>query len=55
MQAWADPRTGGYISYPRDARGRYGVVEMAHHWGMSSLGAVTDPALPVVTTKEFKS
>ncbi|MFZ5909473.1 MAG: trimethylamine methyltransferase family protein [Chloroflexota bacterium] len=39
MQAWADPRTGGYISYPRDARGRYGVVEMAHHWGMPSLGA----------------
>ncbi len=39
MQAWADPRTGGYVSYPRDARGRYGVVEMAHHWGMSSLGA----------------
>jgi len=24
---------------PRDARGRYGVVEMAHHWGMPSLGA----------------
>jgi trimethylamine--corrinoid protein Co-methyltransferase len=39
MQAWADPRTGGYVSYPRDARGRYGVVEMAHHWGMSALGA----------------
>jgi trimethylamine--corrinoid protein Co-methyltransferase len=39
MQAWADPRTGGYVSYPRDARGRYGVVEMAHHWGMPSLGA----------------
>jgi len=39
MQAWADPRTGAYISYPRDARGRYGVVEMAHHWGMPSLGA----------------
>ena len=39
MQAWADPRTGGYISYPRDARGRYSVVEMAHHWGMPSLGA----------------
>jgi len=39
MQAWADPRTGGYVSYPRDARGRYVVVEMAHHWGMSSLGA----------------
>lgn len=39
MQAWADMRTGGYVSYPRDARGRYGVVDMAHHWGMSSLGA----------------
>ena len=39
MQAWADPRTGSYVSYPRDARGRYGVVEMAHHWGMPSLGA----------------
>jgi len=39
MQAWADPRTGGYISYARDARSRYGVVEMAHHWGMPSLGA----------------
>ncbi len=39
MQAWADPRTGGYVSYPRDAHGRYGVVEMAHHWGMPSLGA----------------
>ena len=39
MQAWADPRTGGYISYPRDARGRYAVVEMAHHWGLPSLGS----------------
>lgn len=39
MQAWADPRTGGYVSYPRDGHGRYGVVEMAHHWGMPSLGA----------------
>lgn len=39
MQAWADPRTGSYVSYPRDARGRYGVVDMAHHWGMPSLGA----------------
>jgi trimethylamine--corrinoid protein Co-methyltransferase len=39
MQAWADPRTGGYISYARDSRGRYGVVEIAHHWGLPSLGA----------------
>ena len=48
MQAWADMRTGGYVSYPRDARGRYGVVEMAHHWGMPSLGACygTDSVMP---------
>ncbi len=48
MQAWADMRTGAYVSYPRDARGRYGVVDMAHHWGMPSLGACygTDSALP---------
>src|SRR5512136_661128 len=39
MQAWADPRTGGYISYSLDSRTRYAPVEMAHHWGMASLGA----------------
>jgi trimethylamine--corrinoid protein Co-methyltransferase len=39
MQAWADPRSGAYVSYPLDARNRYTVVEMAHHWGMPSLGA----------------
>ncbi len=39
MQAWADPRTGSYVSYPLDSRGRYSVVEMAHHWGMPSLAA----------------
>lgn len=48
MQAWADMRTGGYVSYPRDARGRYGVVDMAHHWGLPSLGACygTDSVKP---------
>jgi trimethylamine--corrinoid protein Co-methyltransferase len=48
MQAWADMRTGGYVSYPRDARGRYGVVDMAHHWGIPSLGACygTDSVRP---------
>ena len=48
MQAWADMRTGAYVSYPRDARGRFGVVDMAHHWGMPSLGACygTDSAKP---------
>jgi trimethylamine---corrinoid protein Co-methyltransferase len=39
MQAWADPSSGNYVSYPLDARGRYAPVEMAHHWGMPSLGA----------------
>jgi trimethylamine--corrinoid protein Co-methyltransferase len=39
MQAWADPRTGGYVSYSLDSRSRYAPVEMAHHWGMASLGA----------------
>jgi len=39
MQAWADPRTGGYVSYSVDSRTRYAPVEMAHHWGMPSLGA----------------
>ena len=39
MQAWADPSSGNYVSYPLDARGRYAPVEMAHHWGLPSLGA----------------
>jgi trimethylamine--corrinoid protein Co-methyltransferase len=39
MQAWADPRSGNYVSYPLDGHGRYAPVEMAHHWGMPSLGA----------------
>ena len=39
MQAWADPSSGAYVSYPLDARNRYTVVEMAHHWGMPSLGS----------------
>jgi trimethylamine--corrinoid protein Co-methyltransferase len=39
MHAWADPRSGTYVSYPLDAHGRYAPVEMAHHWGMPSLGA----------------
>lgn len=39
MQAWADPRSGHYVSYPLDAHGRYAPVEMAHRWGMPSLGA----------------
>lgn len=39
MQAWADPSSGAYVSYPLDSRCRYAPVEMAHHWGMPALGA----------------
>jgi len=48
MQAWADPSSGNYVSYPLDARGRYAPVEMAHNWGMPALGACygTDSAEP---------
>ena len=48
MQAWADPRTGAYVSYPLDARVRYAPVEMAHHWGMPALAACygTDSPTP---------
>jgi trimethylamine--corrinoid protein Co-methyltransferase len=38
LHAWADPRTGGYVGYPLDARTRFAAVEIAHHWGMPSLG-----------------
>jgi len=48
MQAWADPSSGHYVSYPVDARGRYAPIEMAHHWGLPALGACygTDAAEP---------
>jgi trimethylamine--corrinoid protein Co-methyltransferase len=38
MHGWVDPRTGGYLPYPVDARARYAPVAMAHHWGMSAFG-----------------
>ncbi len=50
MQAWADPRTGTYVSYPLDSRCRYAPVEMAHHWGMSSLGACYGTDAPAADT-----
>jgi trimethylamine--corrinoid protein Co-methyltransferase len=48
MHAWADPRSGTYISYPLDSRGRFAPVEMAHHWGLPSLGGAygTDAEKP---------
>ena len=38
LHAWADPRNAAYVGYPLDSRARYAAVEMAHHWGMPSLG-----------------
>jgi trimethylamine--corrinoid protein Co-methyltransferase len=38
LHAWADPRTAAYVGYPLDSRARYAPVELAHHWGIPSLG-----------------
>jgi trimethylamine--corrinoid protein Co-methyltransferase len=38
LHAWADPRTAAYVGYPLDSRVRFAPVEMAHHWGLPSLG-----------------
>jgi trimethylamine--corrinoid protein Co-methyltransferase len=38
LHAWADPRTAAYVGYPLDSRARYAPVEIAHNWGMPSLG-----------------
>jgi len=48
LQAWADPRTGAYVGYPLDSRCRYATIEMAHHWGMPTLGGAfgTDSSTP---------
>jgi trimethylamine--corrinoid protein Co-methyltransferase len=48
MHAWADPRSGAYVGYPLDSRHRFAPVEMAHHWGMSTLGGAfgTDSSEP---------
>ena len=40
MKAHADPRTGTYVGYSLDSGvARYAPVEMAHHWGVPSMGA----------------
>jgi len=38
MHAWADPRSGNYISYSLNSGGRYIVVDMAHHWNIPAFG-----------------
>jgi len=48
MHAWADPRSGAYVGYPLDSRCRFAAVEIAHHWGMPTLGGAfgTDSSSP---------
>jgi trimethylamine--corrinoid protein Co-methyltransferase len=48
LQAWADPRSGAYVGYPLDSRSRYASIEIAHHWGMPTLGGAfgTDSKKP---------
>jgi trimethylamine--corrinoid protein Co-methyltransferase len=38
LHGWIDPRSGNYLAYPVDGRARYGVVDIAHHWGMPCFG-----------------
>jgi trimethylamine--corrinoid protein Co-methyltransferase len=48
MQAWADPRSGAYVSYPLNNRCRFAQIEIAHHWGMPVLGGAfgTESVVP---------
>jgi trimethylamine--corrinoid protein Co-methyltransferase len=39
MQSYADPRTGGFVSFPQDSRCRFLATELAHHWGVPSEAA----------------
>jgi trimethylamine--corrinoid protein Co-methyltransferase len=50
MQAWADPRNGAYVTYSVDSRTRYAPVEMAHRWGLPSLGACYGTDSPAAGT-----
>jgi trimethylamine:corrinoid methyltransferase-like protein len=50
MHAWADPRNGNYVTYSVDSRTRYAPVEMAHHWGLPSLGACFGTDSPAAGT-----
>jgi trimethylamine:corrinoid methyltransferase-like protein len=50
MQAWADPRSGAYVSYPLDSRMRYAPIEQAHHWGLPSLGSAYGTDAPAAGT-----
>ena len=48
MQSYADPRTGGFVSFPLDGRSRFLATELAHQWGVPSEAACcgTDASEP---------
>ncbi|MDH3198208.1 MAG: trimethylamine methyltransferase family protein [Myxococcales bacterium] len=50
LHAWADPRTAAYVGYPLNCRARYAPVEIAHHWGMPSLGGAFGTDSPEVAS-----
>ncbi len=50
MKAWADPRSGAYVGYAIDSRARYAPVEVAHHWGLPSMGACFGTDSPAAGT-----
>jgi trimethylamine--corrinoid protein Co-methyltransferase len=50
MQSWADPRTGNFVSFPQDGRGRALGTELAHHWGVPAESAACGTDSPVPGT-----
>jgi trimethylamine:corrinoid methyltransferase-like protein len=50
MKAWADPRSGAYVGYSIDSRARYAPVEIAHRWGLPSMGACFGTDSPAAGT-----
>ena len=48
IPSYVDPRTGGFLSFPRDHRGASLTAELPHHWGVPAEGTCcgTDSKLP---------
>ncbi len=50
MQSYADPRSGGFVSFPQDSRCRFLATELAHHWGVPSEAACCGTDSPAAGT-----
>ena len=48
IPSYVDPRTGGFLSFPRDHRGSSLTAELPHHWGVPAEGTScgTDSKFP---------